>query len=48
LCQMKKNRASRQRMGAAGRERVEERYCLQVTASRWMALLQDLYSDGLK
>jgi glycosyltransferase involved in cell wall biosynthesis len=34
----------RRRMGEAGRRRVEERYCLEVTAPRWTALLQSVHS----
>lgn len=33
------------RMGAAGRERVEQGYCLQVTAPRWVALLQSMQAE---
>ena len=33
---------SGQAMGAAGRTRVEERYCLQVTAPRWIKIVQSL------
>jgi len=31
-----------QRMGEAGRKRVEEKYCLQVTGPRLVALLQSV------
>jgi glycosyltransferase involved in cell wall biosynthesis len=30
------------KMGAAGRQRVEQRYCLEVTAPRWVSMLKTL------
>jgi len=35
----------RRRMGAAGRHRVEEKYCLAVTAPRMVGLLAGLVDD---
>lgn len=45
LRQLQTDHAARQRMGAAGRKRVEERYCLQVTAPRWVALIQSIQEE---
>jgi glycosyltransferase involved in cell wall biosynthesis len=36
-----------QRMGVAGRRLVEDRYCMQVTAPKLIALIQSLNSDGV-
>ena len=42
---LKTDYIARQRMGMLGRQRVEDQYCLQVTAPKWIAILQSLKSD---
>ncbi len=44
LTQLQADLVARQRMGAAGRQRVEQRYCLQVTAPRWVDVLKDWHA----
>lgn len=45
LTTLRDNKELRQRMGEAGRKKVEEQYCLQVTAPKFLALLQKVVSE---
>lgn len=46
LVRLKDDRALRQRMGQEGRKLVEEKYCLQVSAQKWMSLIEELQTPN--
>lgn len=46
LLRLKDDRALRQRMGQEGRKRIEEKYCLQVTAQKWVSLIEELHKPN--
>jgi len=39
---LRNDKELRQRMGDAGRKKIEEQYCLQVTAPKFVAVLQKM------
>ena len=45
LTTLRDNKDLRQRMGAAGRKKVEEQYCLHVTAPKYLVLLQKILNE---